>query len=148
MIEAEISTNKHSIRRESVAVYTMGEEKKKNVCVVVLGDIGRSPRMQYHAQSLIREGFNVDIIGYADSPLLDDLEEVATVIGVKKPFPFDECKYNDRCVINVYSFLLVSMCLTRTLCKKKKNHYLLSRSWQKFHRMIIKIRVYTKRLIN
>lgn len=71
----------------------MAQAKKMNVCVVVLGDIGRSPRMQYHAQSLIREGYNVDIIGYADSPLLDDLNEKATIINVKKPFPFDECKY-------------------------------------------------------
>lgn len=71
----------------------MDESKKTNACVVILGDIGRSPRMQYHAQSLIREGFNVDIIGYIDSPVLDDLKENATIIGVKKPFPFDECKY-------------------------------------------------------
>ena len=35
------------------------------VCVVVLGDIGRSPRIQYHATSFGREGFNVDIVGYA-----------------------------------------------------------------------------------
>jgi beta-1,4-mannosyltransferase len=66
---------------------------KKNVCVVVLGDIGRSPRMQYHAQSLIRQGFDVDIVGYTDSPVLDDLKENATIISVQKPFPFDECEY-------------------------------------------------------
>lgn len=71
----------------------MAEAKKKNVCVVVLGDIGRSPRMQYHAQSLICEGYNVDIIGYTDSPVLDDLKEKATIISIKRPLPFDECKY-------------------------------------------------------
>lgn len=71
----------------------MVEAKKINVCIVVLGDIGRSPRMQYHAQSLILEGYNVDIIGYTDSPLLDDLQEKAKIINVKKPYPFDECKY-------------------------------------------------------
>lgn len=80
----------------------MGESKKKNACVVVLGDIGRSPRMQYHAQSLIREGFNVDIIGYIDSPVLDDLKENATIVGVKKPFPFDECKYF-YCIYFIYN---------------------------------------------
>lgn len=36
-----------------------GEEVKKGkrgrACVVVLGDIGRSPRMQYHALSLARQ---------------------------------------------------------------------------------------------
>lgn len=80
----------------------MGESKKKNACVVVLGDIGRSPRMQYHAQSLIREGFNVDIIGYIDSLVLDDLKENATIVGVKKPFPFDECKYF-YCIYFIYN---------------------------------------------
>ena len=40
------------------------KERKKKVCIVVIGDIGRSPRMQYHACSLAREGFTVDIVGY------------------------------------------------------------------------------------
>ena len=37
---------------------------KKHVCVVVLGDIGRSPRMQYHSLSLAKQGWRVDIVGY------------------------------------------------------------------------------------
>jgi len=40
------------------------EDGKGRVAVVVLGDIGRSPRMQYHALSLCREGYHVDIVGY------------------------------------------------------------------------------------
>lgn len=37
-------------------------------CVVVLGDIGRSPRMQYHALSLARQAsMEVDIVGYGGS---------------------------------------------------------------------------------
>lgn len=35
------------------------------VAVVVLGDLGRSPRMQYHALSLARRGFHVTFVGYA-----------------------------------------------------------------------------------
>ncbi len=34
------------------------------VQVVVLGDMGRSPRMQYHCLSLIQQHYNVDYIGY------------------------------------------------------------------------------------
>lgn len=34
------------------------------VTVLVLGDIGRSPRMQYHALSLARNGFAVDVVAY------------------------------------------------------------------------------------
>jgi beta-1,4-mannosyltransferase len=34
------------------------------VQIVVLGDIGRSPRMQYHALSIAKHGGYVDLIGY------------------------------------------------------------------------------------
>ena len=37
--------------------------------VLVLGDIGRSPRMQNHALSLARKNIAVDLIGYTDSEL-------------------------------------------------------------------------------
>ncbi|CAD6996176.1 chitobiosyldiphosphodolichol beta-mannosyltransferase [Ceratitis capitata] len=47
--------------------------KRRNACIVVLGDIGRSPRMQYHAVSLLEENFNVDLIGYVDTKPLDAL---------------------------------------------------------------------------
>ncbi|RZC42535.1 chitobiosyldiphosphodolichol beta-mannosyltransferase [Asbolus verrucosus] len=42
-------------------------DSKKNVKVVVLGDIGRSPRMQYHCTSLSELGHQVDVIGYGDT---------------------------------------------------------------------------------
>jgi len=35
-----------------------------SVQVVVLGDIGRSPRMQYHALSIAKRGARVDLVGY------------------------------------------------------------------------------------
>jgi beta-1,4-mannosyltransferase len=35
-----------------------------SVQVLVLGDIGRSPRMQYHALSLAKHGGHVQVIGY------------------------------------------------------------------------------------
>ncbi|CAJ2514294.1 Uu.00g024130.m01.CDS01 [Anthostomella pinea] len=38
-----------------------------SVQILVLGDIGRSPRMQYHALSVARHGGKVDIIGYHES---------------------------------------------------------------------------------
>ncbi|KAJ2781443.1 mannosyltransferase [Coemansia javaensis] len=39
----------------------------RRVAVVVLGDIGRSPRMQYHALALARRGHWVDLVGYGES---------------------------------------------------------------------------------
>ncbi|KAJ2159275.1 mannosyltransferase [Coemansia sp. RSA 552] len=44
--------------------------------MLVLGDIGRSPRMQYHAVSLARAGYSVDVIGYGGSqPMKEVLQE-------------------------------------------------------------------------
>lgn len=37
---------------------------RPSVQILVLGDIGRSPRMQYHALSIARHGGQVVIIGY------------------------------------------------------------------------------------
>jgi beta-1,4-mannosyltransferase len=41
------------------------------VAVVVLGDLGRSPRMLYHAQALAAHGVAVDLVGFAESTLPD-----------------------------------------------------------------------------
>lgn len=46
---------------------------QKNVCVVVLGDIGRSPRMQYHSLSLAKNGHKVDIVGYGETKAIAPL---------------------------------------------------------------------------
>lgn len=42
--------------------------------VVVLGDIGRSPRMQYHSLSLADAGYNVDIIGYGETDPMNSIK--------------------------------------------------------------------------
>jgi len=36
----------------------------KSVFIVVLGDLGRSPRMNYHCLSLVKLGYKVTMIGY------------------------------------------------------------------------------------
>uniref|UniRef100_A0A0B6Y8V7 Chitobiosyldiphosphodolichol beta-mannosyltransferase n=1 Tax=Arion vulgaris TaxID=1028688 RepID=A0A0B6Y8V7_9EUPU len=40
---------------------------QRNLCIVVLGDIGRSPRVQYHALSFAKEGFRIYLVGYEGS---------------------------------------------------------------------------------
>ena len=42
--------------------------------VVVLGDLGRSPRMQYHALALVRRGATVSLVGYAGAPVISALD--------------------------------------------------------------------------
>jgi len=54
---------------------TEAPPKKRNACVIVLGDIGRSPRMQYHAQSLLEENYHVDVIGYLETRPLEALTQ-------------------------------------------------------------------------
>ncbi|KAI0452002.1 glycosyltransferase family 33 protein [Xylaria acuta] len=44
-----------------------------SVQILVLGDIGRSPRMQYHALSIAKHGGTVHLIGYHESPPHSDL---------------------------------------------------------------------------
>jgi beta-1,4-mannosyltransferase len=47
----------------------------RRVCVVVLGDLGRSPRMQYHSLSFAKEGYDVDVIGYGGSQPIKELSD-------------------------------------------------------------------------
>ncbi|BCS35506.1 hypothetical protein TBR22_A47370 [Luteitalea sp. TBR-22] len=48
--------------------------------VVVLGDIGRSPRMLNHALSLVAHGWHVDLVGYASSTLPAEARVPALVV--------------------------------------------------------------------
>ena len=47
----------------------MSGEQRIQVSVVVLGDVGRSPRMQYHALALASALAEVDVVGYGGSAL-------------------------------------------------------------------------------
>lgn len=53
---------------------------RKVAAVVVLGDIGRSPRMQYHSISLANEGYIVYMVGYAGSVPHSDVTENKNII--------------------------------------------------------------------
>lgn len=46
-----------------------------NIAVVVFGDVGRSPRMQYHTDSLSKldSVSSVHLIGYKGSDLIDSV---------------------------------------------------------------------------
>lgn len=45
---------------------------KHHVAIVVLGDLGRSPRIQYHAASILNAfpSLHVTLIGYEGEPLI------------------------------------------------------------------------------
>lgn len=51
-------------RQASDSKQNASSEPQTRIQILVLGDIGRSPRMQYHALSVAKHGGQVDIIGY------------------------------------------------------------------------------------
>lgn len=65
------------------------EKNSENVMVqiVVLGDIGRSPRMQYHALSIANHGGHVDLIGYnGELPFLFEYQTSKKSMDVRFPW--------------------------------------------------------------
>lgn len=59
------SSSSQSPPSRSAADFTPLEGKESlHVVVIVLGDLGRSPRIQYHANSLLQSGHAVSLVGY------------------------------------------------------------------------------------
>ncbi|XP_069183105.1 chitobiosyldiphosphodolichol beta-mannosyltransferase-like isoform X1 [Procambarus clarkii] len=64
------------------------EREREQVTVVVLGDLGRSPRMNYHALSLSEEGFEVNLVGFAGSkPQIEVLKDEHITLTYMRPSP-------------------------------------------------------------
>ena len=72
-IVVEASLDGGADRRLLPHVSPTGEEhgsgRAARVTVVVLGDLGRSPRMCYHALALADAGVQVDLVGYVETAL-------------------------------------------------------------------------------
>ncbi|KAF8446375.1 glycosyltransferase family 33 protein [Boletus edulis BED1] len=47
--------------------YVRRPQKLRSIAIIVLGDVGRSPRMMYHAESFAKLGFDTYLIGYRGS---------------------------------------------------------------------------------
>lgn len=61
---------------------------KPRICIVVLGDVGRSPRMQYHALSCAKAGFQVELLGFGGSKPIQELTDSENVtIQTLSEFP-------------------------------------------------------------
>ena len=52
---------------------------RMRVTIVVLGDIGRSPRMQYHALALAHASADVDVVGYPGSAIHPTIRDHARI---------------------------------------------------------------------
>jgi len=62
------------------------EHSLRSVAILVLGDIGRSPRMMYHAQSFAEIGFVTDIIGYGGKRHVKSLRQSLIVFDRFKTY--------------------------------------------------------------
>jgi hypothetical protein len=47
--------------------------------IVALTDLGRSPRMQYHAHALAANGVDVDLVGYEGTPIPRRIAEATRI---------------------------------------------------------------------
>ncbi|PYH46991.1 chitobiosyldiphosphodolichol beta-1,4 mannosyltransferase [Aspergillus saccharolyticus JOP 1030-1] len=65
-------------------------KSKATVQILVLGDIGRSPRMQYHALSVAKGGGQVDLIGYHESEVHPEIVSHPRISIVALP-PHPNC---------------------------------------------------------
>lgn len=64
------------------------DKEREQVTLVVLGDLGHSPRMNYHALSLSEEGFEVNLIGFAGSkPQVEVLKDEHITLTYMRPSP-------------------------------------------------------------
>ncbi|KZO99697.1 glycosyltransferase family 33 protein [Calocera viscosa TUFC12733] len=64
--------------------------RHQTVAIIVLGDIGRSPRMMYHAESFAAMGWETYLVGYRGSKLIPSLLEAPHVreIYLREPPAF------------------------------------------------------------
>lgn len=102
---------------------TAATEEERHFVVVVLGDVGRSPRMQYHAMSLLELGENVrvSLVGYTGEELIDGLKgrERLDVIRFHIPTPPGLAKL--RPLYLIWRILTMSLWLLHALLANVKS---------------------------
>jgi beta-1,4-mannosyltransferase len=86
--------------------------------VVVAGDVGRSPRMQYHALSLAGEGRAVTLVGYAGERCIDALVQHVNVREVRVPEPRRFSGFLGR----VYRLIALMWALGRALFRSRRDY--------------------------
>lgn len=74
-----MSINSKKMGSPSTSQPPQPPQQQQHVWVVVLGDFGRSPRMQYHAQSLSLAGYEVDVVAMSGSPPIAALKQARNV---------------------------------------------------------------------
>ncbi|KAG8006558.1 Chitobiosyldiphosphodolichol beta-mannosyltransferase [Nibea albiflora] len=93
----------------------------RRVCVLVLGDIGRSPRMQYHSLSLSRHRYDVTFVGFLDSKPHQDVlaEEKITIV------PITEVRVGPKIITYVSKVIAQSLQLLYVLLTMESQSHIL-----------------------
>lgn len=66
-----------------------------SVQIVVLGDIGRSPRMQYHALSVAKNGGKVYLVGYVGKRsrfIIQKIYRALNITQIQNPIPIQRSR--------------------------------------------------------
>uniref|UniRef100_A0A224XPI5 Beta-1,4-mannosyltransferase n=1 Tax=Panstrongylus lignarius TaxID=156445 RepID=A0A224XPI5_9HEMI len=96
---------------------------KKNVCVVGLGDVGRSPRLQYHCISLAEEGYYVNVIGYKGAKPKRQVISNKNIQISYLPIVPEFNKYLPRLLAYIFKVIWQSLTLMWCLLFKRRSHY-------------------------
>ncbi|KAM7387483.1 hypothetical protein PAMA_009887 [Pampus argenteus] len=96
----------------------------RRVCVLVLGDIGRSPRMQYHVLSLSKHRYYVTLVGFLDTKphqdvLREDRIKIISVAEVKG------LQVGPKVLTYVTKVMVQSLQLLRVLLKMELQSHIL-----------------------
>lgn len=104
---------------------TEGSQRRRRVAVVVLGDFGHSPRMNYHALSLAKERLEVDVVAYgASQPGPDVLSNPHIHLHLMREPPSFQ-KYVPRLVAYVLKVLWQTLALFFSLMFLSKPSHVL-----------------------
>ncbi|XP_076346099.1 ALG1, chitobiosyldiphosphodolichol beta-mannosyltransferase isoform X2 [Tachypleus tridentatus] len=101
------------------------ENRNQSVCIVVLGDFGRSPRMQYHALSLANEGYRVDVVAYGGSKLHEDVLSKQMINQHLMADLPEFGKYFPRSLVYLLKVIWQSLIVLYTLFSLRKPAYVL-----------------------
>ncbi|KAL8734349.1 MAG: hypothetical protein Q9166_001547 [cf. Caloplaca sp. 2 TL-2023] len=80
-----------------------GAQHEIRVQIVVLGDIGRSPRIQYHALSIAKHGGLVDLVGYTSSDIHPEIRSDSKIKIHKVATAPDFLRTNNRWLFSLFA---------------------------------------------
>ena len=95
---------------------------RKRILIIVLGDVGRSPRMQYHALSFAKEGFAVDLVGFDHSPLVKELQDQSSVRIVSLNEPPKKPTWLPRLLYYIFKTIYLFLQLVLVILWRTSRH--------------------------